>query len=68
MLFLCGTCVNYAVMVRGPFSNRRRILTACIVIYRHIMVMLIEIIVELVHLIALTNNNIPTLITYVFND
>lgn len=60
--------ILYSNDARAPLSNRRKNLNSCIVIYMHIMVMLIENICELVHLIALTNINIPRFITYVFDD
>lgn len=47
-------------MARPPLSNRKKNLTTCVVTYKHIMVMLMEIIAELVQLIAILNVNIPT--------
>ncbi|XP_074336754.1 uncharacterized protein LOC141673925 [Apium graveolens] len=55
-------------MACPPLSNRKEILTACVVTYKHIMVMLMETIVELVHLIAVLNIKIPMPITYVFDN
>ncbi|KAL6574700.1 hypothetical protein OROMI_011985 [Orobanche minor] len=55
-------------MARLPLSRQKRILSTCITIYRQMIVMLVETIVELLCLLASLNIKIPKPITYVLDE
>ncbi|KAL2942229.1 Phospholipase D, partial [Bienertia sinuspersici] len=55
-------------MARIPLSKQKKIATTCIVIYRHMMDMLMEIIFDLMYLLTIINIKIPNPLTYVFDN
>ncbi|KMS99984.1 hypothetical protein BVRB_1g018230 [Beta vulgaris subsp. vulgaris] len=55
-------------MARIPLSKQKKIAATCVVIYRQIMVMIMEIILHLMYLLSITKIKIPKPITFVFDD
>ncbi|XP_074297131.1 uncharacterized protein LOC141627813 [Silene latifolia] len=55
-------------MARLPLNNRKKIVVSCIAIYRHMLLMVIETIVELLCHLSSLNITIPKPITYTFDN
>ncbi|KAL2893315.1 hypothetical protein RDABS01_009224 [Bienertia sinuspersici] len=55
-------------MARIPLSKRKKIATTCIMIYRQMMVLVMEIMVDLIYFLTAMNVKIPKPISYVFDN